>query len=254
MPPVSPKADDPVFRAHWLGIPDGTAVREPRNAFMVPKMACADPRHASCGDCLRELWFHDKIGASRHNKCGVCRAMGLTIAMRRRPNETESEFKEFDAWMRANIDYVCRAVDARHLISFITNYATHGSGAERAGAPVALWMNMVEKISTSTPVRGTVIPKVEGWVVSDGRFVKEGTFVDPSTNFTMYNWNGGDAITNTVALIRGALRDAPLIARMTMAILGWAIMYDVTNPGIMRKFSRDRSWIPEVISAYWEKT
>lgn len=241
---------DPVFRAHWLGVLDARQVAEPINAFAVPKMACTDPRHRTCGDCLRELWYHDRIRMTKDKRCGVCHAMRLTIAMRRRPDTTAAEFAEFDTWVRTNMDYLCRAVDARHLICFITNYATHGSGPERAAAATAVWMNMVEKVSTSAPPRASVIPKKEGWPVSDGRFVRELTYAHPATNFTMYNWNGGNAIVRTIEIVMEAMNEAPVVRRLTMAVLAWAMLYDVTNPGIMRKFGRDRSWIQKVIDAY----
>lgn len=243
---------DAVFRAHWLGVLDASKTSEPATAFSVPKMACADPRHKSCGDCLRDLWYHDRIRMTANQKCGLCRAMWLTIAMRRNPTGTDAEFREFDAWVRSNMDYLCRAVDARHMISFITNYATHGSGADRAAASTALWMNLVEKVSTSTPPRATVVPKREGWPVSDGRFVKERTFAHPASNFTMYNWNGGDAIVNTVGIVLGAMRDAPVVRRLTMSVLAWAMLYDTTNPGLMLRHGKDKSWATKVINAYWK--
>lgn len=243
---------DPVFRAHWLGVADASRTAEPADSRAVPKMSCSDPRHGSCGDCLREVWYHDRIRLGKDARCGLCHAMRLTIAMRRRPDGTAKEFREFDAWVRSNMDYLCRAVDARHLVCFITNYATHGSGPERAAAATAVWMNMVEKVSTSAPPRTSVVPKKEGWPVSDGRFVRELSFAHPATNFTMYNWNGGNAIVRTIEIVLDAMSEAPVVRRLTMAVLAWALLYDVTNPGIMRRFGRDRTWIQKVVDAYWK--
>jgi hypothetical protein len=239
---------DPVFRAHWLGVVDASRIPNPDSAFSVPKTSCDDPSHRSCGDCLRAVWYHDRIAASSDRRCGLCRAMHLTICMRRRPDATAKEFAEFDAWVRENLDYLCRALDARHLVSFINNYATHGSGPERAAAATAAWMNLAEKVSTSAPPRTAVLPKVEGWPVSDGRFVRERTFAHPASNFTMYNWNGGDAIGKSLDVVVSAMSESPVVLRLTMAVLAWAVLYDCTNPGLMRRFSKEKSWIDKVLT------
>jgi hypothetical protein len=49
--------------------------------------------------------------------CALCRMMQLTISMRRGLS-AEASFEEFDALLRANMDHVVRAVDARHLDSW----------------------------------------------------------------------------------------------------------------------------------------
>ena len=245
-------ADDPRFRAHWLGISLEAAgkIKQPANAFAVPKHACDDPSHKSLGDCLTALWYHDRHRRTTDGRCQLCHAMRLTIRMRR--GAGGEAFTEFDRWIRANADFVCRAVDARHLVCFVTNYATHGGGAEKAAAGAALWMNMVEKISVSTPARTSCVPKREGWPVSDGRFVRERSFAHPATNFTMFNWNGGDAMVRTVHLLHESMSEAPLVRRLTMAVLAWAVLYDATNPGLMLRFGRDKAWAARVIDGYWK--
>lgn len=68
----------------------------------------------------------------------------------------------------------------------------------------------------------------------------------------MYNWKGGDAIARTIELLGISMSESPIVRRMTMSVLGWGILYDITNPGLMFKFARDKSWVKRVIDGYWK--
>ena len=246
------KKDDPAFRAHWLGLDPAraAAAAEPRDAFCAPKQACSNPAHASAGDCLVALWHHERIRKGGEDRCGLCMAMRMTIRMRRGDKGREA-FERFDAWMRENLDYVCRAVDARHLVCFITNYATHGEGPERAAAAAAVWMNMAEKVTASTPERAKgVLAKVEGWPVSDGRFVKDRTYAHIATNFTMFDWKRGDAMLRTVEVMHAAMRDAPVVRRLTFSVMAWSAVYGGTAAGTVRRHGRVREWLDRILSWY----
>lgn len=244
-----PKNDDAVFRYHYTGDKRAT---EPKSSFLLEKVACSDPNHSSCGDCLKHMWNHAKIiNAKRPSECMLCRAMQLTIRMRRN-TQTEESFAEFEQIMGDHIDYIARVVDARHLNSFSINYAKHSkSASERACAAIAIMHNTAEKSAVSVPPSQGVLQKnTDRPGIADATFTLDGCYDSCFTNFTMYDWKRGDAIGKHIEVILDVLSPHAVVKKLVAACLAWSIIYKNTNFGRLAKHGSEAKWKKDVFDAY----
>ena len=245
---------DPVFRAHYNGAESVDRAGEaPLSAFDVAKRACTDPSHGSCGDCLKALWNHGALfGKPAGGGCALCRMMQLTIFMRRGLN-VRASFAEFDALLRANLDHVVRTVDARHLVSFATNYAEHSADAAERGAAATLSVyNMMEKVAVSRRPSPGVLPKTtDAPGIPDATFVQEASYGSPVTNFTMYDWKRGDAMGRCVDIVLGAHRESAVARRLLASCLAWSMLYgESTLVGTLAAKAGESRWRKRVVRAY----
>jgi hypothetical protein len=245
-----PKEDDPVFRAHYTGaVTVAAGGSEPRSCFDVTKQGCTDDSHRSCGDCLKALWNHSALFRKKKGGgCTLSRIMQLTINMRR-GIDADKSFTIFDRIMREHLDYVVRVVDARHLVSFATNYAVHSPNeAERGAAGTLVLYNMMEKVAVSTPRSKGVTPKTTDRAgVADATFFNEACYDKPESNFTMYDWRSGNAMGRCFDVVFGAAEGATVVRRMLASCVAWSALYgEATLAGKVATQAGEKEWIKRV--------
>ncbi|AUF82326.1 hypothetical protein TetV_234 [Tetraselmis virus 1] len=242
---------DPIFSTHYLGGLVATQSEVISSARNIPKEACSVSTHKCCHDCLTRLWYHDYIvKKTESDSCVLSKLMKLTIFMRRNQN-VESNFQLFDSLMKKHISYVCRVVDARHLVSFITNYAMHSQNpVERAAAGIAVCYNMMEKINVSSPHTPGTLTKNTDKGVPDATFVRDGSFSKSCSNFTMYDWKKGNAMDRSMEIVLHSMKDTPIVKRLTMSCFAWGMQYPETLVGKMSKYGKEKKWKQMVVENY----
>nr|WRJ69794.1 hypothetical protein TetV2_00345 [Oceanusvirus sp.] len=250
-----PKDNDPVFRAHYHGVSSPTsAPSEPMSCFDLPKQGCVDPSHRSCGDCLKALWNHRALfNKKKGGGCALCRLMQLTINLRRRI-DVDKSFAIFDRLIREHLDYVVRTVDARHLVSFATNYADHSKDPDERGAAGALVLyNMMEKIAVSAPKTNGVTPKnTDKGGIGDATFYNDGCYDRAVSNFTMYDWRSGNAMGRCFEVVFGCFEGAHVCKRLLASCVAWSVLYgEATLTGKVARKAGEKEWMQRVIRGYF---
>lgn len=192
-------------------------VEEAIGVDRIAKLHCSHPNHRSLSDCLDALEHtKEELPSLVDIFAHLCLLERIKLHIIRLRRGHGGDFTAFDTLVQQHLDFLCRNLSSRWLISILDSYADNGNEAERTAAMLAVSLFNWEKLGLTR--RHIDLQRLDGDYLG---MVDLAPFRTP-----MSLWDGmtilgvpGDMPRVFMKRLRRALRPAPHLAAIFEILL-----------------------------------